>query len=96
MNIKENSGENIQAISKLMMIMGIILSLLVAVFVSRTAYEITDFESGMCAFVGFIVFGIGCFFSWATAQIIRGFGELVEYTAEAATYLEIMKEKERV
>lgn len=96
MKIKENSGKNIQAISTLMMLMGIISSLLVAVFVGRIAYEITDLESGMCAFVGFIVFGIGCFFSWATTQIIRGFGELVEYVAEATTYLEVMKEKERI
>ena len=96
MKIKENSGKSIQAISMLIMIMGIISSLLVAVFVSRLAYEITDFEPGVCAFVGFVVFGIGCFFSWTITQFIHGFGELVEYTAEAATYWEVIKEKEQI
>ena len=39
---------------------------------------------------GTVVFAIGVLFAWIGTRIIRGFGEVVENTAEIATYLKLL------
>ncbi|MCC8059452.1 MAG: hypothetical protein LIO81_01195 [Clostridiales bacterium] len=82
MKMKKNSGDDIQALASIMMAIGVVISGIIAFGL----YKLDDDFTG----VSIVVFLIGCFLSWASTVIIRGFGELVQYTAEAATYLEAL------
>ncbi len=87
--IKTNSGKAIQGISAAIMLIGVLFSLLLAGMVGIVVLDITD--EGVVGFLlGAVVFTIGCLLSWIETRVLRGFGEIVEYTAETAVYLEFL------
>ncbi len=90
---KENSGKHIQGIATVILVVGILFSLLSANFIGHVAYEMTDMETGGRILLIAILLTAGIALSWVLSQLVRGFGELVEYTAESSAYLEAMYEK---
>ena len=88
--IKSHSGKVIQGISTIILLIGTISALLLAIMVGTIISSITDLEEVGVFLCGTVVFAIGVLFAWIGTRIIRGFGEVVENTAEIATYLKLL------
>lgn len=85
MKVKPNSGPAIKGIASAIMWIGCISAILFFVILVFFQYELD------VAFVtASIVFGVGCLISWLSTRLLYGFGELVQFTAETATYLEAL------
>ncbi len=84
-SIKENSGGAIKIIAIVVLIAGIIASILV----SANAYNaLSWYDEDKAVSSLIIALLVGILISWVIYKLIYGYGELIEYTAENATYLE--------
>lgn len=87
MKAKKHSGQLIQRLAPFWMAFGVILTVLVALVCAELLYNATR-DGGLSLLLFAVVAVLGFFLAWASAQLLRGFGELVQYTAESAAYLE--------
>lgn len=88
--IKHNSGKAIQGIAIVIMLIGMLSSLLFAIMIGGAVSNIPGMEEAGGVLIGVLVFTVGCLLSWIGTRMLKGFGEIVEYTAETATYLEYL------
>ncbi len=88
-NIKENSGGAIKVIAIVVLIAGIIVSVVLSANTYKALSWIDENTAGG-ALLGVLIVGI--LLSWVIYKLIYGYGELIEYTAESATYLESMEQ----
>lgn len=88
MKIKPNSGGIIKGIAETIKWIGYIGFSLLFVLIFFLAPLFLRWDFGVAFFVGLLVLGVGCLISWLSTRLLQGFGELVQYTAEAASYLE--------
>lgn len=88
MKIKSNSGGIIKGIAETIKWIGYIGFSLLFVLIFFLAPLFLRWDFGVAFFVGLLVLGVGCLISWLSTRLLQGFGELVQYTAETASYLE--------
>ncbi|MCD7784840.1 MAG: hypothetical protein LUH18_04575 [Oscillospiraceae bacterium] len=91
-NVKENSGKIIKTIAMIVLVMGVVISVgsgIAPLAVLGGMLGGVGFALGFVAFI--VVAGLGSLSAWITSTFIRGFGEIVLYTAESATYLEAIE-----
>ncbi len=84
--IKPNCGGSIKGVADVVFAIGAIASVIGGLAILVLAASDDSFFSGLIA--GVIVAGVGCLISWLSTLALRGYGELIMYTAENASHLE--------
>ena len=77
----ENIGGKIKEVSKFMVVMGVIASIIVGFYIIIA----TEGESIL---LGVLVMALGSFMSWILELLMKGFGELIENSAIIAGKIE--------
>lgn len=77
-----NTGEQILGIAKIMLVIGIIISIILGFLIGTMVPALTYNENASVAafFIGVIVAAIGCLSSYLSYLLLAGFGELIENT----------------
>ncbi|MCD8106722.1 MAG: hypothetical protein LUE20_02005 [Oscillospiraceae bacterium] len=90
-SIKQNCGKSIQGVANVIFAIGVVIAVIEGIIVLAIAIRLDEIGIGfaLCA----VVVGVGCLISWVSTLLLRGFGELVWYTAENATYLEATRKQ---
>ncbi len=84
--IKLNCGGSIKGVADVIFAIGAIASVIGAIVMLVFLINEDSFFAGLGA--GILIAGGGCLISWLSTLALRGYGELIMYTAENATYLE--------
>lgn len=87
MGIKPNSGAVIQGIAKVFMWIGIVGS---AILAMSAGLAVGSSNVLLGLLIGVVIIGIGALISWLSTRLLQGFGELVQYAAETASYLKVL------
>lgn len=87
--MKKHSGKKIQKLAMAFLSVMTIIAAAAAIAVIVLMKEHGE-VTALGLLVGFVVFGLGYFLGWAAAQLLQGFAELVENSAETASYSRIL------
>ncbi len=87
-NMNENSGESIKSTAAVLFVVSIVIDIIIACVVAFNVSEALLNRivggSAVAAAVLFAIVAVGYLVSWIGYQMLCGFGDIVEYTAERA------------
>lgn len=86
--MKKHSGGKIQAVAAVIRAVITVIASILAIFVLINMAK--DDKAFLGFLIGGFIFGIGYFLGWIATCILHGFGEIVENTAETASYLRVL------